>query len=127
MLLKIRKSVKIVIDGTEYAYSSYTGAIVTLAGSGIDADGLSGGETAVLTSWNKEMYPLNGIHNSGTALLVTGAIVKDIPPAGYLRVENAAGDFDRLEYDSFTASTFTMSATIVGPYADYSSSFYWVH
>ncbi len=109
---------KIVIDGNEYAFSSWTGAIITLAGSGLTA-GLTGGETVSLTSWDKNMYTLSGLHNSGTDLTVTVSIVKDIPPAGYLRVWNAANSsFDRLEYTSFTGAVFTLAGAITGSYAD---------
>lgn len=102
---------KIVINGLSYTYASYTGSIVTLAGTGL-TEALTGGEDASITSWNTEDYTATGVHGADyTTLTVSATITKDIPTAGFIRVYNIANAvFDRYEYTSFSGTDFTLSA-----------------
>lgn len=56
-------------------------------------------------------YTINGIHTASSTVTINGAIDTDTPTSGTIRVLRADGKYDRLVYDSFTGSVFTLNAS----------------
>lgn len=102
---------RIVINSIEYAYASYAGAVVTLAGAGL-AEALTGGETAVVTQFDNDEFTLAAGNNLGNGTLVVNEVIGvEFPSAGEVRVWNGT-NYDRYAYTSYATSTFTLSGTL---------------
>jgi len=80
--------------------------------------GLEVGEDRVLVGpetaggLNYAQFTLNGALTGAavTAVVITGSIPTDTPSSGTIRIERADGLYSRHAYDSWTGSTFTLSA-----------------
>ncbi len=117
---------RITINGTEYTYSSYSGAVVTLTGTGL-GESLSGGETANLTAWRTKQYTSTGNTSTQTYIEINEAIETFDRTAGYIRIWNSTTNkFDRYKYDSYDTGTkrYTLNTTAhpSGLSADYTDS-----
>lgn len=109
---------RIVLNGSEHAYSSYSGAVVTLA-EPLKVS-LSGGESANITTWFKNQHTTSGAGNTSGAgtLTVDSTIANSNPASGFVRVFNAGtGVYDRYAYTSFSGAVFTLSGTLGATYS----------
>ena len=103
---------RVVLDGVEHAYLSYTGSTITLAEDLKNT--LTGGEAVDITSWLTDQYAAAaGNNTSDGTLVIGGSIEQENPAAGFVRIWNSTDSvFDRYEYSSFTGSTFTLVGTL---------------
>lgn len=109
---------RIVLNGTEHAYLSYAGAVVTLA-EPLKVN-LSNGNPANITAWQTNQHTTSGAGNTAGAgtLTVNTTIAQSNPASGVVRVFNAGtGVFDKYSYTSFTGAVFTLSGTLGATYA----------
>lgn len=67
---------------------------------------------------NQSQFTLAAGNNSGNGTLVINeAIPNDTPATGFARIATDAGSQDRVEYTSWTGSTFTLSGTLPNTYS----------
>jgi hypothetical protein len=65
---------------------------------------------------DRAQFTLASGNNSGNStLVISGSIPKDTPTAGYVRVVRVDGTEDRLQYTSWSGSTFTLSGGVTLP------------
>lgn len=102
---------RIVIDGVEHVFTSYTGATVTIAAPGL-LSALTGGETVTVTQIYNDEFSLATGNNLGNGTLVINETIGSAwPTAGKVRVWNGTS-YDVYSYTSYTGSTFTLSGTL---------------
>lgn len=59
-----------------------------------------------------DIYTANGAHSASATSLVVNETISGTAASGTIYIKNTSGDFEEVEYDSWSGSTFTISAGI---------------
>jgi hypothetical protein len=128
---------RIIVDGTEHVFTTYSGTTVTIAAPGL-AGALTGGETVSVTQFNNDEFTADtaaGVYNDSgdTVIQFTTTVGLGFPSAGKVRIWNTANAwYEQYSYTGVSGQQLTgvspaLSRDISGevgfiPYIDEASS-----
>lgn len=103
---------RIVVNGEEHVFTSYSGANVTIAAPGL-LSSLTGGETVTVTQINNDEFVADtaaGVYNGSgdTVIQFTASVGLGFPTAGKVRVWNTAnGWYEQYSYTGVSGAQLT--------------------